>query len=62
VEEGAVVVLGALLALAHAATAPPAPDALILAPRVWKTLEALLRAPRGARRSPPRPRGHRRSP
>jgi AcrR family transcriptional regulator len=60
IEEGALVVLGALLALAHAATAPPAPAAL--APPVWKTLEALLRAPRGARRSPPRSRGPRRSP
>lgn len=58
VEEAAVVVVGALLALAHAQTAPPT-----LAPGVWRTLELFLRGPRARAQSadgrPPRSNGRR---
>ena len=67
-EEGLVIVLGALLALAHATTAPSRETISAIAPRVWKALEMLLRgrphppetrARRSARgrRSSPDPRG-----
>jgi AcrR family transcriptional regulator len=48
VEEASVIVLGSLLALAHASTAPPAAAIPTIAPRVWSALDSLLRG-RGAR-------------
>ena len=66
VEEAAVLVLGAILALAHAPGrrrgVPPA-----LAARVWSTLDALLRAPgpsdaNAERRPPRRPGRHEKEP
>lgn len=61
VEEASVIVLGSLLALAHASTAPPAAAIPALAPRVWSALETFLRG-RGARQQsaghrPPRRTG-----
>lgn len=64
VEEAAIVVLGALLALAHGRLAP---DGAIsdLGPRVWRALELFLRGPatgaRSAGRRPPRRSGRRTS-
>jgi AcrR family transcriptional regulator len=43
VEECSVIVLGSLLALAHASTAPPAATMPVIAPRVWNALESFLR-------------------
>lgn len=63
VEEASLVVLGALLALAHSGAVPPG-DVGDLPERVWDTLETFLRgrlAPRSAARRPPRPT-RRRSP
>ena len=61
VEEASVVVLGALLALAHGFVVPPAEPAVALAPRVWRTLESYLRGPRARQQSagdrPPRRTG-----
>jgi AcrR family transcriptional regulator len=63
VEEAEVVVLGALLALAHAGLGPAREAAPALAPRVWGALESFLRGreprPRGAASRPPRLRGRR---
>jgi len=57
-EEAAVLVLGALLALAHTTIAPPHEAIAKLAPRVWSALESFLRGaqPRSqsAGRRPPR--------
>ena len=54
-EEAAVVVLGALAALAHSTAAPWRASSAELAPRVWSALESFLRRPpapaRGAGRS-----------
>lgn len=62
-EEAAVVVLGALLALAHATTAPPVAAIPAIAPRVWSALESFLRGPaarqQGAEARPPRAPGRR---
>jgi AcrR family transcriptional regulator len=55
VEEASVIVLGSLLALAHASTAPPAAAIPAIAPRVWSALESFLRG-QGAR---PQSAGHR---
>ena len=59
-EEGALLVVGALLALSHTAAAPPG-GAADLPERVWRALEALLRGPRArlpsAVRRPPRAPG-----
>lgn len=60
-EEASVIVLGSLLALAHASTAPPAAAIPVVAPRVWSALESFLRG-RSARlqsagRRPPRRTG-----
>jgi AcrR family transcriptional regulator len=60
-EEGAVVVIGALLALAHSPVAPPREASAAVAPRVWGALETFLRGaerrPRSAGRRPPRRAG-----
>lgn len=60
-EEASVVVLGALLALAHATTAPPAAAIPAIAPRVWSALQSFLRGPaarqQGADDRPPHPPG-----
>lgn len=57
-EEGAIVVVGALLALAHSRMGDEGEPISALAPRVWSALEALLRGrkvrPRSAGRRPPR--------
>jgi AcrR family transcriptional regulator len=57
-EEAAVVVLGALLALAHTALPLRRGPISILAPRVWSALESFLRGPparpQSAARRPPR--------
>jgi AcrR family transcriptional regulator len=57
-EEAAVVVLGALLALAHSRTAPWREAISTLAPRVWSALESFLRGSQArsqsAGRRPPR--------
>lgn len=59
-EEAAVVVLGALLALAHT-IAPPAAMIPAIAPRAWSALESFLRGPAarqlGAEARPPRAPG-----
>ena len=62
-DEAAVVVLGALLALAHTAI-PEGGEPAAIAPRVWRALERFLRGPRVrptgvGRRLPRRPRRHR---
>ncbi|WP_242340134.1 MULTISPECIES: TetR/AcrR family transcriptional regulator [unclassified Anaeromyxobacter] len=58
VEEASLVVLGALLALAHSRAVPPG-DVADLPERVWSTLETFLRGaaprPRSAARRPPPP-------
>lgn len=58
-EEASVVVLGALLALAHSTYAPRFGPVARIAPRVWAALETFLRGPLAARpqsagRRPPR--------
>lgn len=62
-QEASLVVLGSLLALAHATTAPPAAAIPALAPRVWRALESFLRGPaarlKSAAHRPPRPSGRR---
>jgi AcrR family transcriptional regulator len=64
-EEAAFVVLGALLALVHGATAPSAAAVVPLAARVWSALESFLRGPsarmQGAGRRPPRRSGRNRN-
>lgn len=59
-EVGALLVIGALLALSHPAAVPPDAGA-DLPERAWRALEALLRGPddgpRGAVRRPPRANG-----
>jgi AcrR family transcriptional regulator len=59
--EASVIVLGALLALAHASTAPPAAEIPAMAARVWSALESFLRGPAARSLSaadrPPRPSG-----
>jgi AcrR family transcriptional regulator len=60
-EEAALVVLGALLALAHSGAVPPG-DSGDLPERMWRTLEHFLRGParpRSVTRRPPRPEGRR---
>ncbi|ABS27724.1 TetR/AcrR family transcriptional regulator [Anaeromyxobacter sp. Fw109-5] len=60
-EEAALVVLGALLALAHSGAVPPG-DSGDLPERVWRTLERFLRGParpRHVARRPPRSEGRR---
>ncbi|HET7826502.1 MAG TPA: TetR/AcrR family transcriptional regulator [Anaeromyxobacter sp.] len=60
-EEASVIVLGALLALAHATTAPPPAALPAIAARVWSALETFLRGPvarpQSAGDRPPRPSG-----
>jgi AcrR family transcriptional regulator len=54
--EGTVVVVGALLALAHSPVAPEREAVAALAPRVWSALETFLRGPEQRPRSAgPRP-------
>jgi AcrR family transcriptional regulator len=59
-EEALIVVLGALLALAHSTYAPRFGPVSRIAPRVWSALESFLRGPKArsqsaGRRSPRRP-------
>jgi AcrR family transcriptional regulator len=65
VDEASVIVIGALLALAHSPTAPPAEAVAALAPRVWGAIESLLRGPRARLQSagtrPPRRTGRRKT-
>jgi hypothetical protein len=60
-EEAALVVLGAILALAHSRSAPPRDEVATLAPRLWGAIEHLLRGSttrtRSAGRRPPRRSG-----
>jgi AcrR family transcriptional regulator len=64
-QEAAVVVLGALLALAHPLTRQGRDEISALAPRVWSALESFLRGrkvrPRSAGRRPPRGSGRHRT-
>lgn len=61
VEEASLIVLGSLLALAHASTAPPAGAIPAIAPRVWTALDSFLRGQgarlQGAGHRPPRRTG-----
>jgi AcrR family transcriptional regulator len=60
-EEAAIIVLGALLALAHSRVAPGPESVATVAPRVWSALESFLRGrkarSRSAGRRPPRGSG-----
>jgi AcrR family transcriptional regulator len=60
-EEAAILVLGALLALAHTTLVPGRDSVAAVAPRVWSTLESFLRGrnvrPRSAGSRPPRRSG-----